>query len=141
MTGGDDKLHFHRLQHSNALADSHRIAFGHLQADYHAGAMSQQRQATCWRISNLFRAMAGCLCSRKEAMRMGISFRRQQLAQVVFDKARGQLIARHLRQAQQVLQQVQIVRHALQAEFAQAAVGAAQGAGVVRCMGDQLGQQ
>ena len=50
-------------------------------------------------------------------------------------------MALHGRVAQQVLQQVQVVGHALQAELAEGAVGAAQGRRVVRTLGDQFGQQ
>jgi len=65
----------------------------------------------------------------------------EQLVQAALDKTRADLIALHLGQTQQVLQQMQVARHAVQAELAQRAVGAAQGGRVVGRSGDQLGQQ
>jgi len=72
---------------------------------------------------------------------MGLRPRRQQLRQMPFDKAGVDLVARHLRQAQQVLQQVQIAGHAFKAEFAQGAIGAAQRGRIAGGMDDELGQQ
>lgn len=140
MLGLDLELHLHRLQHGDALAGSHGVAFGYLQADQHAGTGGVQGQGAGRGIDSGLVVWQRDI-SGEVAMWMDLLARGQQLAQVALDIGGVDLVGDHRLALQQVLQQVQVARQAVEAELAQPPVGAAQGAGVVAGAGDQLGDQ
>ncbi|MCY1287296.1 hypothetical protein D9M70_362870 [compost metagenome] len=140
LAGLDHELHLHRLQHGHRLASGHGIAHLHVQAHQYALARRMQRHAAGRRLDLAGPGRAGVGRGGEEQVRMGRLLRCQQLADLPFDEA-GVHTVREFRPAQQVLQEVDIARHPLQAEFAEGAVGAAQGGGKVFALDDQLGQQ
>ena len=139
--GAHLELHLHRFQHGDDLAGGHGVALGHRQGNQHAAARRVAGEGAGRRIDGLPRAVLPAGAGREIAVRVGFAVGTEQLGQVLLDKAGIDAVADDLFALQQVLQQVQVARHAFQAEFAEGAVGAAQGARVVGGAGDQLGQQ
>lgn len=136
----DLEFHLHRFQDRDPLAGTHPFALGHFQGHQHPAARRRQRQAAEWRLDPRRRGVLGERALGAEP-RMARRDRRQQCLQVAFDEAGVDPVGLYRRMQQKVAQQIQVARHALQAEFAERPVGPAQRGGIIRTTHDQLGQQ
>ncbi len=137
----DLELHLHRFQHRNPLANPQLITHGHFQAHQHPGARGVQRRRARGRLDIAASALRSGGLPGKEHRPVLPGAILQQLGPMGFDEPGVHLIVQHRRLAQQVQQQPQVARHALQAKLAKPTIGPAQGRGKIRTLGDQLGQQ
>ena len=140
VPGAHLEFHLHRLQHRDCLPGGHGIAFVYQQGDQHAAAWRVQGEAAGRGVDAVLR-LFDLVVSGEVAMRMRLAVGGQQFAQMVLDEAGVDPVGRNFFALQQVLQQVQVARHAFQAHLAQGAIGAAQSARIIGGGGDQLGQQ
>ena len=136
----DHELHFHGFHDRDLLADGDAVANLYIQTDQHALYRRIQRLGA-GRSVGLRAAGGGATCAAlEETVRVGAGVGGGQAGGFGFDKGGGDVVALHLRVLQQVLQQMQVAGGALQTEFAQRTVGAAQGVRVITvCVHDQLG--
>lgn len=139
-SGLDLEFHLHRFHQRDALAGPQSLALGHLQGDQHASARRRQRQAARRRL---------LLARRRRCRwhRLGMPGRMlagpgcQQRLQLALDETGADPVGLYRWMQQEIAQQVQVARHALQAELAERPVGPAQRGGIIRATHDQLGQQ
>jgi hypothetical protein len=135
------EFHLHRFDHGDGLALGDGIAGRDIQAHQHPRTGRGQRDAAGRRLADALGLRCGAGMA-EESVRVSVVLGTEQRRQVLFDVAGGDLVVRYRALAQQVEQQRDVACHALQAEFAQGAVGALHQLWVTAvAMDDQLGQQ